>query len=256
MTRGAPKYHWIADQLRERILAGELAEGERLPGETDLMTTYEVSRNTVRLALRRLTDEGLLVADQGRGTFVRESPKPFVWDWSTLESRSRHAQFHDAGEKDQWAASVIAAGRVPRQDIQVSIVTPPAPIAERLGLDPVTGIAVLRRRVRSVDHEPYLLADSYFPTDLVQGTKLMEPRDVSAPGGVLASLGFIQVRYHDEMAARPPSRAEVQTLRLPAATAVIEHTRTGYDAQDRALRVMVTILPGDRHVSTYDVQAD
>jgi DNA-binding GntR family transcriptional regulator len=60
MTRGVPKYHWIAGQLRE------------------LMTTYEVSRNTVRLALKRLTDERLLVAEQGRGTFVRESPRPFV----------------------------------------------------------------------------------------------------------------------------------------------------------------------------------
>jgi DNA-binding GntR family transcriptional regulator len=253
--RGAPKYHWIADQIRERILSGELGEGERLPGEADLMETYEVSRNTVRLALKRLTDEGLVVADQGRGTFVRESPKPFVWDWSTLESRSRHVQAHTTGH-DQWATSVIEAGRVPRQDIQVSIVTPPAPIAERLGLDPVTGIAVLRRRVRSVDHEPYLLADSYFPADLVQGTPLMEPRDVSAPGGVLAALGRIQVHYRDEMTARMPTRAEIQTLRLPAATAVIEHTRTGYDAEGKPLRVMVTILPGDRHVVTYDVVAD
>jgi len=252
---GSPKYHQIADQLRTRILAGELAEGERLPGETDLMGLYEVSRNTIRLALKRLTDEGLLYSDQGRGTFVRGKRKPFTWDWSTLESRKRHVTEHKAGH-DQWATSVIAAGRVPRQDIQVTIVNPPAPIAERLGLDPVTGIAVLRRRLRSVDHEPYLLADSYFPADLVQGTLLMEPGDVSAPGGVLAASGLIQVRYHDEMTARMPTRAEIQALRLAAGTAVIEHTRTGYDANDQALRVMVTVLPGDRHVITYDVQAD
>jgi DNA-binding GntR family transcriptional regulator len=254
--RGSPKYHWIADQLRKRILAGDLGEGERLPGETDLMASYEVSRNTIRLALKRLTDEGLLSSDQGRGTFVREKLKPFTWDWSTLESRSRHAADQESGEHDQWATSVIAAGRVPSQDVQVAIVTPPAPIASRLGLDLATGIAVLRRRVRSVDDDPYLLADSYFPSELVQGTPLMEPRDVSAPGGVLASLGHVQVRYHDEMASRMPTRAEIQTLRLPPATSVIEHIRTGYDADGRALRVMVTVLPGDRHVITYDVKAD
>lgn len=253
---GSPKYHRIADQLRTRILAGELAEGDRLPGETDLMGVYEVSRNTIRLALKRLTDEGLIYSDQGRGTFVRGTRKPFTWDWSTLESRSRHVPEHKAGGHDQWATSVIAAGRVPRQDIQVTIVNPPASIAERLGLDPVTGIAVLRRRLRSVDHDPYLLADSYFPAELVQGTPLMEPGDVSAPGGVLAASGHIQVRYHDEMTARMPTRAETQALRLSAGTAVIEHTRTGYDADGRALRVMVTVLPGDRHVITYDVQGD
>jgi len=256
MTRAAPKYHWIADQLRERILAGELAEGECIPGEPALMATYEVSRNTVRLALRRLADEGLLVADQGRGTFVRESPKPFEWNWSTIESRRRHEAYHDAGERDQWATTVTEAGRVPRQDIQVSIVTPPPPVAERLGLDPAAGVALLRRRVRSVDHEPYLLADSYFPVDLVQGTPLMEPRDVSAPGGVLASLGLVQARYRDEILPRMPTRREIEMLHLPAATPVAEHTRTGYDKDGRALRVMVTILPGGRHVSIYDVEAD
>jgi DNA-binding GntR family transcriptional regulator len=253
---GPPKYHQIADQIRTRISASELVEGDRLPGETDLMDVYKVSRNTIRLALKRLTDEGLLYSGQGSGTFVRGKRKPFVWDWSTLESRSRHATGHQAGGHDQWATSVIAAGRVPRQDIQVNIVTPPAPIAERLGLDPTTGIAVLRRRLRSVDHEPYLLADSYFPAELVQGTALMKPGDVSAPGGVLAASGHVQVRYHDEMTARMPTRVETQALRIAAGTAVIEHTRTGYDADGRALRVMVTVLPGDRHVITYDVQAD
>lgn len=254
--QGSPKYHWIADQIRRRILNGELGEGERLPGEAELMASYEVSRNTVRLALKRLTDEGLLSSDQGRGTFVRERPKPFTWDFSTLESRSRHAADHKAGGHDQWASSVIAAGRVPRQEVQVAIVTPPKPIAERLGLDPVSGIAVLRRRVRTVDDNPYLLADSYFPAELVQGTPLMEPRDVSAPGGVLASLGHIQIRYHDDLVARMPTRAETETLRLPPATPVIEHTRTGYNADGKALRVIVSILPGDRHVITYDVEAD
>jgi DNA-binding GntR family transcriptional regulator len=256
MTRAAPKYHWIADQLRDRILAGELSEGERIPGETDLMATYEVSRNTVRLALKRLTDEGLLVADQGRGTFVRARPRPFEWNWSTIESRSRHAAYEDAGKNDQWATSVSDAGRVPSQDIQVSIVTPPPPVADRLGLAPDTGIALLRRRVRSVDREPYLLADSYFPVELVQGTPLMEPRDVSAPGGVLASLGLIQAWYRDEIVPRMPTRREIEMLRLPAATPVAEHMRTGYDKDDRPLRVMVTILPGERAVSIYDVQAD
>jgi DNA-binding GntR family transcriptional regulator len=257
MTRAQPKYHWIADQLRAQIQAGELAAGDRIPGETELMATHKVSRNTVRLAIKRLiTEENLLVADQGRGTFVREQPKPFVWNWTTIESRRRHAAYQDAAEKDQWATSVTDAGRVPGQDIQVSIVTPPPAVAERLGVDPDIGIALLRRRVRFVDHEPSLLADSYFPVDLVQGTPLMEPRDVSAPGGVLASLGHIQARYHDVIVPRMPTRREIEMLRLPMATPVAEHTRTGYDKDDRALRVMVTILSGDRHVITYDVEAD
>ncbi len=257
MRGGIPKYHQIADHLRKQIAAGDLGRGAQLPGETELMESFHVSRNTIRLAIKRLIDEGLVISDQGRGSFVRETYAPFVWNWSTLESRRRHTAEHPGDDgPDQWASSVIAAGRVPRQDITVSLVNPGTAIAERLGLDPVTGVALLRRRVRSVDHAPYLLADSYFPVEIVQGTALMEPRDVSAPGGVLAAAGLIQVRYHDEMVVRMPTRTEIETLQLPAATPVAEHTRMGYDKDDRALRVMVTILPGDRHVITYDVLAD
>jgi GntR family transcriptional regulator len=254
MQHSSPRYHQIADELRTRIVSGELQAGSQLPAEQDLQTHYSVSRNTVRLALKRLTDEGLLVSGQGRGTFVRASYEPFVWNWTTLESRSQHARNHSVGH-DQWAAAVLATGRTPRQEVHVSLVTPPSSIARRLGLDRATTVLV-RHRVRYVNAEPYLLSDSYFPAELVQGTPLMEPRDVSAPGGVLASLGLIQVRYHDEMTVRMPTRTETERLNLPAATPVAEHMRTGYDEENRALRVMVTVLPGDRHVLTYDVSAD
>ncbi len=258
MRDSTPRYHQIADELREKIQVGELESGAQLPGEIELMGRYSVSRNTIRLALKRLTDEGLLVSGQGRGTFVRDQYRPITWNWTSLESRSRHAAgVHDDGPaQDQWATSVVATGRVPRQDVRVSILTPPPSIASRLDLDPDTGVAVLRSRTRYVDHEPYLLSNSYFPTDVARDTPLMEPRDVAAPGGVLAAAGLIQIRYHDEMICRMPTRIETETLRLPAATPVIEHIRTGYDAGDRPLRVMVTVLPGDRHVLTYDVPAD
>src|SRR4051812_49123443 len=71
----------------------------------------------------------------------------------------------------------------------VSIVEPPPHVHERLELS-ADGLAVARKRVRFIDNRPYALADSYFPQELVTGTPLMEPRDVSAPGGVLASLGL------------------------------------------------------------------
>lgn len=100
------------------------------------------------------------------------------------------------------------------------------------------------------------LADSYFPKELVRGTPLMLPEDVSAPGGVLASGGLIQARHRDEITVRMPTRAEIEKLSLPAAAPVAVHMRTGYDQNDRPLRVMITILPGDRHVIRYDVPAE
>lgn len=60
-------------QLREAILAGELSDGERLVSEPELARMFEVSRSTVREALRALAVDGLIerVPGAGGGTFIR-----------------------------------------------------------------------------------------------------------------------------------------------------------------------------------------
>ncbi|GHI06714.1 GntR family transcriptional regulator [Streptomyces cellostaticus] len=50
----------IADTLRERIRAGDLRAGDRLPTQAELAEEFEVERGTVRQALRALADDGLL----------------------------------------------------------------------------------------------------------------------------------------------------------------------------------------------------
>ncbi|CAL9510431.1 hypothetical protein SUDANB19_03634 [Streptomyces sp. enrichment culture] len=221
------------------------------------MSEYGYSRETVRAGVRALVEEGLVVTGQGQGKYVREPFPPVVWNWTTLESRSRHANAGPEGQTagDQWASAVAEEGGAPRQEVSVSIVQPPKHVRECLGL-PDGGLAVARKRIRYVDNRPYALADSYFPQELVVGTPLMEPRDVSAPGGVLASIGLIQAVYQDEITVRMPTRQESEQLALPAATPVAEHTRTGYDSDGKPLRCMVTILPGDRHKIRYEVTTD
>ncbi|MER5889913.1 GntR family transcriptional regulator [Streptomyces sp. NPDC001941] len=246
----------IAYDLREQIGSGALPGGAALPSESKMMAQYGYSRETIRSGVRLLVEEGLVVTGHGTGKFVREDYPPVVWNWTTLESRSRHetaVEGQTAG--DQWASAVAEEGKTPRQEITVSIVVPPPHVRESLEL-PDDGLAVARKRIRYVDNRPYALADSYFPQELVTGTPLMEPRDVSAPGGVLASVGLIQAKYLDEISVRMPTLQEAEVLALPAATPVAEHTRTGYDAEGKPLRCMVTILPGDRHKIRYEVDTD
>lgn len=72
-----PPYLQIADVLRQAIRNGEFAPGSQIPSTNDLTERYGVARNTVRSAVRQLTDEGLLVARHGSGVFVRSSlPEP------------------------------------------------------------------------------------------------------------------------------------------------------------------------------------
>jgi len=61
----------LAGALRDRIMTGELAPGERLI-ERDIVERYEVGRGTARAALRQLEHEGLVTVATHRGAFVRQ----------------------------------------------------------------------------------------------------------------------------------------------------------------------------------------
>ncbi|MEE8120117.1 MAG: GntR family transcriptional regulator [Anaerolineales bacterium] len=65
-----PIYIQIAESLLERITTGDLAPEERLPSERELSKTLNVSRMTLRAALRVLDNKGLLVRRPGDGTYV------------------------------------------------------------------------------------------------------------------------------------------------------------------------------------------
>ncbi|WP_431920163.1 GntR family transcriptional regulator [Nonomuraea jabiensis] len=242
-------YERVADTLRTSIERGELAPGDTVPPEQELADRHGVSRQTVRQALQQLTNEGLLSSGRGRGRTVRSQAR-LRWHLSHFEHRESHR-----ADADAWAAEVQDQGRVPLQEVSVALEIPPKAVAERLKLDADKDIVVVRRRVRYVDDVPFQVADSYFPEDLARGTALMQPKNVSAPGGLLASIGHPQQRLVDEIQVRMPTKDESARLGLPAGTPVAEHMRTGYDAEGRPVRVMVTVAPGDRHTLVYELDA-
>lgn len=66
-----PLYEQVHKVLRSRIMAGEWALREPLPGEALLSRDLGVSVGTVRKAMDQLTRENIVVRERGRGTFVR-----------------------------------------------------------------------------------------------------------------------------------------------------------------------------------------
>ena len=67
-------YRQIADNLRHEIESGVYGPGTQLPSESQIMTEYSVSRVTARRALGVLVTDGLVIAEHGRGWFVRQRP--------------------------------------------------------------------------------------------------------------------------------------------------------------------------------------
>ena len=63
-------YVQVADYVREKIYSKEWGVDERIPSEHELMAMLHLSRGTVQKGIRSLVEEGLLVQQRGRGTFV------------------------------------------------------------------------------------------------------------------------------------------------------------------------------------------
>jgi GntR family transcriptional regulator len=72
INRGSvvPPWQQLADLLRGRIESGALAPGDRLPSIVSLAQEYDLAPVTVRKAITRLRDEGLIESRVGWGTFV------------------------------------------------------------------------------------------------------------------------------------------------------------------------------------------
>lgn len=241
----------IADALRREVEAME--PGERLPSEDALCKRHGASRGTVRAALETLVRDGVLSVRSGQGYTVRRYDL-LEWRVDTFEHRQKRRDTPEAGA-DAWAADVLARGLTPRQDVALSIIPPPAKVAARLSTPPGE-LVVVRRRLRWVDDEPVMTADSYYPRDVAEGTAIMEAGDVTIPGGLMRAAGHPQKWFRDEEIPRMPKPEEVALLAIPVGTAVLEMVRTGYNHDGRAVRVHITITRGDRILTVREVDAE
>jgi DNA-binding GntR family transcriptional regulator len=77
-------YAQVADDLRRQIATGRLKAGAKLDSNPKLAEHYGVAVMTIRHALDVLREEGLIVTQQGRGTFVVEDAPGEGSDTGTL----------------------------------------------------------------------------------------------------------------------------------------------------------------------------
>jgi len=141
-----PLYVQIKQIIVEEIRSGELKPGQAIPTETVLAERYSVSRATVRQAMTDLVHQGLLVRQQGRGTFVNK-PK--------IETKLRNLY--------SFSQDMIEKGRVPEHRIiDFEWVLPKPAIREKLDLE--DGELVVKLvRLRLVDDELIMLETSFLP---------------------------------------------------------------------------------------------
>lgn len=111
ITRDAGIAVWRQiQQILEGEIRGKLyGQGARLPTEADLAKRFQVNRHTVRRALSRLDERGILRTEQGRGTFVQEAVIDYKVARRTRFSENL-AQQHRAPNRTLLAAMDMPAG--------------------------------------------------------------------------------------------------------------------------------------------------
>ncbi len=239
-----PRYRRIADDLRAKIDARTYKPGDQLPSEPELMEMYGVSRNTVRLALSLLANEGRIVSQPGRGTFVRtRSVLTFTLGVDGPGSE------RDPAYRSEIEAQQRTPGWSP---LTMRVLPATSGIAERLRIE-TEDLVVLREVTRYVDGEPALIQRSYYPLDIALNTALTRQQDIEqGTVAYLAELGHEQVGYRDQLVARMPVPQEIEALGLGQGVPVMELFRTANSAE-RPIRLTHTIFPTDLFHLVYTV---
>jgi GntR family transcriptional regulator len=231
-----PAFKQIAEALRFAIHEGEIAPGERVPSESQLMEHFGVARMTVRQALAELRGEGLTFSEHGRGVFVRERP---------VVRRHREAG------KAAFIAEAEGNGKPAVDELEVGSEVAPADVRDALGLSARSRV-VARRRRYLMDGQPVELAASYVPMSIAKGT-LIEQTD-TGPGGIYARIeeaGHVLAEFSEEVAARMPTPEERRRLRLPAGTPVLTVRRVAFDTKGRPVELTDTTKAAPSYVLEY-----
>jgi len=243
-----PLYSRIAEDLRSEIESGLLPPDSQLPTELELGERFQASRNTVRDAVRRLINLGLVETRPGQGTFVARHIDPFV----TTLSADPMTGF-GGGEEATYLSEVSERHRQaemsePRVEIQAAA----GEISARLRVSDGTQL-VSRHERRFIDDTPWSLQTSFYPMEFVHrgASRLLEA--ASIPQGtvqyLVETLGLKQTGYRDWITVRSPDPNEVGFFRLPAdgRVSVFEIFRTAFDQAAAPMRLTVTIFPADRN---------
>ena len=150
---GEPLHEQVADYVREKVYAQEWGVNEPIPSEHELSELLGLSRGTVKKGVRQLVDEGLLVQQRGRGTFVT---RPVM-----ARSASGHLLSFAEAMGEQGISHVT---RVVTQEVRQAS----ALCARQLRIAPGTDFLYLER-VRMVAGQPVMYIESHLNLSVCPG---------------------------------------------------------------------------------------
>lgn len=226
---GVSLWRQIKEHIGAEILAGRLKPGSRLPPEPNLAERFDVNRHTIRRAIKALADDGLVRAEQGRGTFVQE-----------------HGIDYLIGSRTRFSENISRTSRDPRTELLSSRETFVDDIVAR-GLDvpPGTLCAVLETR-HFADGAPLSIASNYFPRDRFPELEhqFTETRSITK---ALELAGIPDYRRSvSRVTARMPDPSEADLLRQAVNRPIVQVDAVNVDTDGQPIQFSRTRFAADR----------
>ncbi|WP_062207476.1 phosphonate metabolism transcriptional regulator PhnF [Aureimonas sp. AU12] len=226
---GVSRWRRVSDLLRAGIADGSLAD--RLPPEAELAERFAVNRHTVRRAIAVLARDGLLRAEQGRGTFVN-APAPRLP--------------YPVGPRTRFSENVLAQSRQPGgRLIRADRVRADAGIARLLACDPGAPLHRLET-LHVADGVPLSVATSWFSAARFPGIV----QAYAESGSVTEALrreGLLDYRRREtRLTAERLSPGDADHLSASPDGLVLVSTAIDVDGEDRPVQALRTRFHADR----------
>jgi len=232
LTKGPiPLYYQLERALRKRILSDRKSGIQAFPNERQLCEEYGVSRATVRQALMILERDGLLIREQGRGTFITEQDR-------------RDDLFVAYGFMDDL---FLFGSKTTLELHAKKLVNPDAQLAEDLHLDEGDEVYYFEG-LRSFDESQYSgMFRAWVPKEIGEKISLA---NFSSPFLIAAveeaSLQRI-TRAHQIISATVATSHHASVMSVEVGHPILVLKRIFLTAMDRAVQVAETHLPGEAY---------
>ena len=225
-----PYYFQLKKYIVSKIEAREWTPLQKIPPETEFCEHFNISRTVVRQAIKELQNEGYLITEKGRGTYVAR-PKVVGGIVQNL------AGFYE---------DMVKRGFSVTTDVLRQEITPaPKKIAQELRVKENAPLIVLTR-VRRLNEEPSVLVTTYIRQELCPGLLHENLINKSLYSILEESYGLIVYRGHRYIGVSLANEYEASVLNIEAGSPLIELESTSYLKNGSTLEYFHALHRGDR----------
>ena len=218
---GSPLYREVRSRIADAIRSGEWRAGDAIPAEKRLCERFGVSMGTLRKAVDELTASGVLVRQQGRGTFVaRHSQDRYLFSFFHLVGHDGHKEYpevrflhFETTAADEFAADALS-------------VKAGAPLFH------LSNLLSLRGEVTSLD-------EIYVPVALFPGLtqQRLRGRQTTLYQMYQDEFDVTVVRASERVRSVAATREQAKRLRTTTGAPLLQIIRAVYSFQDRPVEL-------------------